>query len=707
MRRLLPFMLLAACFASPLVCQELRGVVLNQSNDSQPEAGVKLTFLVGNANPETTNGSGLFHARLSGVTDGDPVEIIVQKEGFVLLGPDETIFRMNMPKGQESIRIAIASREAFNNLKADYVIGIEKRLARAERERQSLINRLGEDALDDNERKALTRTISQQSQEIETLRSSKEELAQQLARIDLDEASGFARNALKKFQEDGDVEGALAMMTAERVDEFWENVSAQEEEVKRAKIQGIENYMIRARLLAADFAFAEADSMYRKAIGKDSSNFQNIIEYGEFLHKQHEILRGIEFYKQIRFSSLTSVQQATVMNNLGNLYLDGKRFSAAELAYEEALALRRELVSSDSTAHVPSFAISLSNLGNLHRENKRYAAAESAYKEALAVRREMVSSNPGAYTFDLANSLNNLGVLYSDIRRFTEAESAYEEAVGLYRELASNNFAVYSPSLAMSLNNLGVLYSDIQRFVEAESAYDEAVGIRRELALSNPAAYSSDLATSLNNLGVLYSDVERFVEAESAYDEAVGILRELALSNPAAYSSDLLQTLRNLGALYHRNKRYSAAESAFDEALYLGRELVLSNSPASAHDLAKSLNNLGVFYSDIERFAESESAYDEAVGLYRELALSNRAAYLPDLAYTLNNLGKLYRDNRRYGKAESAFDEAIALRRELALSNPAAYSPYLASSLNNLGLLYSENEGLMEAGSAYNEAIAL
>ncbi|MEL7161379.1 MAG: hypothetical protein AAFN92_11545, partial [Bacteroidota bacterium] len=165
--------MLVCTWGSTLFAQQLRGVVLNRSNDSRPEEGVSLTFLTGGANPVTTTSNGIFQAECRGVLPGDPVEIIVQKEGYVLLGADEAIFRTSMPSGGTTLRLAIATKKAFDNLRADYVSGIENQLKYANRERQQLIQRLTNETLSSDERQALSKIISEQSQQINSLRQNK------------------------------------------------------------------------------------------------------------------------------------------------------------------------------------------------------------------------------------------------------------------------------------------------------------------------------------------------------------------------------------------------------------------------------------------------------------------------------------------------------------------------------------------------------
>jgi tetratricopeptide (TPR) repeat protein len=79
----------------------------------------------------------------------------------------------------------------------------------------------------------------------------------------------------------------------------------------------------------------------------------------------------------------------------------------------------------------------LNNLGALHADEHRFAEARQAYEEALAIYRELAEANPAAYRPGVAMMLNNLGALHADEHRFAEARQAYEEALRIYEEFAA------------------------------------------------------------------------------------------------------------------------------------------------------------------------------------------------------------------------------------------------------------------------------
>jgi hypothetical protein len=73
----------------------------------------------------------------------------------------------------------------------------------------------------------------------------------------------------------------------------------------------------------------------------------------------------------------------------------------------------------------PLWRTIINNLGVLYFNARRFADAETALKEAACIDRELAAQNPAAYRADLVGPLNNLGLLYLNARRFAEAEGPF------------------------------------------------------------------------------------------------------------------------------------------------------------------------------------------------------------------------------------------------------------------------------------------
>ena len=601
MKQLSFFLLFLPAFSGLFAQRTIRCVVFNHSYDPpRPENFAKITPLSGGNTVEQGTDAGIFELRITGVKPGDRLELIVSKDGHQILGPNPTIFTYAVPADEgEPIKIAIIKNSDFDSRKADYEKAIEKRIGQANKALLDSIARLQTQKLSEDERAGLTKFIGQQNREIEELRKNKDELAAKLAQVDLDQASEFAQLALKKFRDEGDVKAALALMPDEKLDQFWDNMLTQEEKVKRARQQGVENYMIRARLLTADFQFPLAYKNYLEAIDKDSTNLDNLWEVAYFLDAQNQHQRAILLYEKCLVLAKTGAQRAAFLNNLGNLY----------------------------------------------KNNNRMKEAEKAYSEALSGYRILSDKNPDAFLPDVASTLNNLGIFYSANQKMPEAEKAYSEALSIYRQLAAKNPDAFLPDVATTLNNLGIFYSDNQKMPEAEKAYNEALDIRRQLAAKNPDAFLPNVASTLNNLGVFFKDLKNYSKALDHYEEALRIRQTDLLAGKTYFFKDWIQVFSNISRVK------DSTESKKLYPLTVRARYLLAVSCDSLKEIDERIFNQSVSeYGSLSWWALFARDYPLA-----EHAALRCLALDPEQTYVYTNLGHAHLLRGDFAKAKAAY----------------------------------------------------
>jgi CHAT domain-containing protein len=240
---------------------------------------------------------------------------------------------------------------------------------------------------------------------------------------------------------------------------------------------------------------------------------------------------------------------------------------AAVEAYEEALAIYRQLAQQQPEEYEPYLAATLNGLGTALRGLRRWEAAVEAYEEALAIYRQLAQQQPQVYEPDVAGTLTNLGIALSDWRRLEAAVEAYQQALAIYRRLAQQQPEVYEPDVAMTLNNLGTALSDWRRLEAAVEAYEEALAIRRRLAQQQPQVYEPDVAMTLNNLGTALWGWRRWEAAVEVYQQALAIYNRHDIPDWKAI------TLGNLGRLYLSERRYEDALPYLREAADLVERL--------------------------------------------------------------------------------------------------------------------------------------
>jgi tetratricopeptide (TPR) repeat protein len=334
-------------------------------------------------------------------------------------------------------------------------------------------------------------------------------------------------------------------------------------------------------------------------------------------------------------------------------------------------------------------------------ESRQLEAAVEAYEEALAIYRQLAQQQPQVYEPYLATTLNNLGNALSDLRRLEAAVEAYQQALAIRRRLAQQQPQVYEPYLATTLNNLGNALRGLRRLEAAVEAYQQALAIRRRLAQQQPQVYEPDVATTLNNLGTALWGLRRLEAAVEAYQQALAIRRRLAQQQPQVYEPDVATTLNNLGTALRGLRRLEAAVEAYQQALAIRRRLAQQQPQVYEPYLATTLNNLGNALSDLRRLEAAVEAYQQALAIYRQLAQQQPQVYEPDVAMTLHNLGDALRGWRRYEAAVEVYQQA------LAIYNRHDIPDWKAITLGNLGRLYLSERRYEDALPYLREAADL
>ncbi len=152
------------------------------------------------------------------------------------------------------------------------------------------------------------------------------------------------------------------------------------------------------------------------------------------------------------------------------------------------------------------------------------------YEEALQIKRGLVSENPGTYLPDLADTINNMAILYWDKNEIQQAIEKYEESLKISRELTRENPKKYLPGLAKTLNNLAFIHKDKNELREASEKYDEALQIYRELAKSDPGTseiiYAEKLIVGVSSFNRQKQDLR---ESESILKKYVDLPRAIKL----------------------------------------------------------------------------------------------------------------------------------------------------------------------------------
>jgi eukaryotic-like serine/threonine-protein kinase len=154
-----------------------------------------------------------------------------------------------------------------------------------------------------------------------------------------------------------------------------------------------------------------------------------------------------------------------ILNNLGNLYYDVRRFDDSARVQKRALLIKQRTLGPDH----PFIAKSLNNLANVYIEQGRLQEAEALHRQALAIR--LKSFEPGHV--EIGVSYNNLGDVALKRGRFAEAAAFYGQALATW----DSSLAPDHPFRAYALHGLADCERGLGHPVEARDLDRRALAI--------------------------------------------------------------------------------------------------------------------------------------------------------------------------------------------------------------------------------------
>ena len=187
-----------------------------------------------------------------------------------------------------------------------------------------------------------------------------------------------------------------------------------------------------------------------------------------------------------------------------NLRAQGK-YAAAQPLYEQALAIRRRLLTDDH----PDTASSFNNLASNLNAQGNYAAAQPVYEKALEIRRRLLTDDHP----DTARSLGNMATNLKAQGKYAAAQSLYEKTLEIRRRLLTDDH----PETAQGYNNLAITLDAQGNYAAAQPLFERALKIQRRLLTD----HHPDTARGYNDLAHNLSAQGKYAEARDQWRHAV------------------------------------------------------------------------------------------------------------------------------------------------------------------------------------------
>jgi len=175
----------------------------------------------------------------------------------------------------------------------------------------------------------------------------------------------------------------------------------------------------------------------------------------------------------------------------------------------------------------PFLATLLRDIGNIYLQTGEFQHAIESYEESINIFSQLAADNPSAFLRDFARVLAAVAHAYSVIENFVLATELYRNAITIFRKLIQQERKIYLPDLALALGN----YGDHLRYKgDYQEGLQESITsfeYWEELYKNRDPAYQENISIFAASLSLAYQSVgnkpQSIYYAEFCLREAVPI----------------------------------------------------------------------------------------------------------------------------------------------------------------------------------------
>lgn len=599
-----------------------------------------------------TDAQGQWTMDLVGIADKDPVFLKVIKEGWQVVNGEA----LQATAGQKApVRIVMATSRYITEAKRKYYNtgyteaekNLNRKLAAKEKEMEELRSRAG---FSEQTLQSLQKEYGQLQDQFEKLDALARELSEKYARVNLDDASQLYQDAFRLFQS-GDLDGAMRLWQnanlskqvddlleeEKRIGQLQKELDARDAAKNRHKDDLMQNLRLKADAHRLRLEWDSVATTYAELVRLDTSRYENLKDYAEFLADQNQVSQAIYFSEKALAVAATKVQETNILLQLGLQYESARLLPDAERCIRRSLEIN-EFLSKNAPEDL--------------KLELNYAGAKAALAQVLG-----------------------------KTQRRPEAETMLTDGIASMEALAAKDAELTEPILAVTLVNAGYYYIMTQQYEPAEKKLHRAVEILERLHTKDPVKHDALLSAVLVNLFNCYINTEQAEKAENALLRSLEICEKLSKENPYRYQEKLAGRLTNLGVYYLTVGNLDKVEVPCLRAVDILQKSALTNAAQAEPQLSSLVGNLGVYYATVGRLNDAEAMFKRSVETLERLSKQYPDQFDQDLADGLVNLGACYVLGLKISDAELAFRRSIDIFERLGKDDPGAFNESLADAV--------------------------
>jgi tetratricopeptide (TPR) repeat protein len=677
----------------------IAGFITEQNSGKKRVQGV----MVKAAAPARTNqvptlADGSFTLVFQDMLPGQQVQVQAEKKGWQIVNEKEMITGIPENAAERPLKVIMCSAQKLELLRKEYYNITDQYITRQYEKQKASVD-YSKTGWEDRT-KELENQLASLRQQIITI-------ADEYSRTNLDDLTETEKQAFELFKTGRIEEGIKlrnSMKQAERLQiakrrgrELDSIISIHTRNLKKL---AIENTLI--------FDFKNAERAYQDLVDADTTNFENVLQFTEFLNKQNQYDKAINWMQlALRHAGGHPVSIIFANTNLAGLYFRKRDFAIAKKTYLFALDLCQKFEKFMPGVFDASKATILLSLSLLYYELQDYAAEEDAIVKSRELWKRLAAKDINLYGEFYAEAVNFSGIYYKRKQRYKEAEDEYNAALTIFSNQKNEIYRPVEVNMAQVYTCLGDLYQEQHLYTKAITAFEQVRDIYQRLAGNNSAAYQPKLATAQSNLSLMYQIVKNFDAAEKASLSAIELGTLLARNNPAVFEPELAAYKRGLADLYVALKKMTLAATIYKEALDLFNKQPPDIKIAFEPQIALTHSNMAAMYLENNNFPAAEKSFLSAIQIYERLVKKDTAQFEPNLALFKYNLSNVYVKNSNYAAAEKFQMQAGEIWERLSKKNPDVYDPYLGRLKIGQGGLYRNMHNATASEKVVSEAISI
>lgn len=366
---------------------------------------------------------------------------------------------------------------------------------------------------------------------------------------------------------------------------------------------------------------------------------------------------ALAIYEQNLDSAESLLYEATIRNNLGNLYLLQNKDERSLEQYLISVNLKKLLYNDEN--HL-ALGKAYYNIGNLYIEVYQYYQAQKYIEQSIRIKK----LHSGEAYYGLGEDYLTLGKIFSYINKDSLAESYLLRGEQLIERDYKEDFL----QLGVAKFQIAFYYSQQKNYNKAREYY--------ELARSNFEKHfdvnSTYLASTLGQLGLISFLEEDYEEAESYMLKSLGLFRKIHGERH-----------RDLSEVYLYLTRLHFKQSDLDQALEYSNNAIDSNvewdrnGPIDlykAQNKAQLLSTISIQGSiHKEKFLKSQNSDDLHKALISFRLFDSLVNDLPQSERYNDNLGLLDEINMAYDHAVETEYLLYSTTKDLKFLDEAVY----------------------------------